>query len=212
VAAVVAAAAGAVILRNRFRSWAYREREEDLIVARGVLVRRISVVPYGRMQFVEVTAGPVERAFKLATVQGGALGTRIPEVIVVVVLAVAAVVRWLVTRWRLEGGTLRIETGLLRRDSRQLPVTRIQSVDVVRPFLARAFGLAELRIRLAGSSDRSDGRLAYLTEKEAASVRAMLLARHYGLDPASLTGSPSSPSPPRKPFSASGPARWPCTR
>ncbi|HEY1622638.1 MAG TPA: PH domain-containing protein [Streptosporangiaceae bacterium] len=69
VAAVVAAAAGAVILRNRFRSWAYREREEDLIVARGVLVRRISVVPYGRMQFVEVTAGPVERAFKLATVQ-----------------------------------------------------------------------------------------------------------------------------------------------
>ncbi|HEY1622637.1 MAG TPA: PH domain-containing protein, partial [Streptosporangiaceae bacterium] len=124
----------------------------------------------------------------IAIVQGGALGTRIPEVIVVVVLAVAAVVRWLVTRWRLEGGTLRIETGLLRRDSRQLPVTRIQSVDVVRPFLARAFGLAELRIRLAGSSDRSDGRLAYLTEKEAASVRAMLLARHYGLDPASLTG------------------------
>jgi membrane protein YdbS with pleckstrin-like domain len=65
----VAAALAAVVLRNRYRSWAYREREEDLIVARGVLVRRISVVPYGRMQFVEVTAGPVERAFKLATVQ-----------------------------------------------------------------------------------------------------------------------------------------------
>jgi uncharacterized protein len=26
-------------------------------------------VPYGRMQFVEVTAGPAERLFKLATVQ-----------------------------------------------------------------------------------------------------------------------------------------------
>jgi membrane protein YdbS with pleckstrin-like domain len=69
VAVAVAAAIAAVLLRNRYRSWAYREREEDLIVARGVLVRRISVVPYGRMQFVEVTAGPVERAFKLATVQ-----------------------------------------------------------------------------------------------------------------------------------------------
>lgn len=68
-AVVVAAVIAAVILRNRYRSWAYRERDEDLIVARGVLVRRISVVPYGRMQFVEVTAGPVERAFKLATVQ-----------------------------------------------------------------------------------------------------------------------------------------------
>ena len=120
----------------------------------------------------------------IAIVQGGALDTRIPDAIVVVILAVAAVVRWLVTRWRLEDGTLRIESGLLRRDSRQLPVTRIQSVDLVRPFLARALGLAELRIRLAGSSDRADGRLAYLTEREAIDVRAMLLAGHYGLDPA----------------------------
>jgi membrane protein YdbS with pleckstrin-like domain len=30
-------------------------------------------------------------------------------------------------------------------------VARIQAVDVVRPFLARALGLAELRVRLAGS-------------------------------------------------------------
>ena len=69
VASLVAAGAAAFYLRNRYRSWAYRERAEDLIVSRGVLVRRISVVPYGRMQFVEVTAGPVERVFKLATVK-----------------------------------------------------------------------------------------------------------------------------------------------
>src|SRR4030095_2579067 len=31
--------------------------------------RRLSIVPYARMQFVDVTAGPLERAFKLATVQ-----------------------------------------------------------------------------------------------------------------------------------------------
>jgi membrane protein YdbS with pleckstrin-like domain len=70
-AAVVAVAAGVVLWveRRRYRAWAYREREEDLIVSRGVLVRRVSVVPYGRMQFVEVTAGPFERAFRLATVQ-----------------------------------------------------------------------------------------------------------------------------------------------
>jgi membrane protein YdbS with pleckstrin-like domain len=34
-----------------------------------VLVRRLTVVPYGRMQFIDVTAGPFERAFGLATVQ-----------------------------------------------------------------------------------------------------------------------------------------------
>ena len=136
-------------------------------------------------------------ALAIALVEGagkGGYASRVPEVAVVVVLAAAGAVRWLVTRWRLEAGTLRIETGLFRRDSRQLPVTRIQSVDVVRPFLARVFGLAELRIRLAGSSDRSDGRLAYLTEREAASVRAMLLAGHHGLDP-------GTPEPGERPVS-----------
>jgi membrane protein YdbS with pleckstrin-like domain len=70
-AAVVAVAAGFVLWveRRRYLAWAYRERDEDLIVSRGVLIRRVSVVPYGRMQFVEVTAGPVERVFRLATVQ-----------------------------------------------------------------------------------------------------------------------------------------------
>ncbi len=55
--------------RRRFRAWRYQERHEDLIVARGVLVRRLSVVPYGRMQFVEVTAGPIERLFHISTVK-----------------------------------------------------------------------------------------------------------------------------------------------
>jgi membrane protein YdbS with pleckstrin-like domain len=55
--------------RSRVRSWAYSERDEDLIVQRGVLIRRLSVVPYGRMQFVDVTAGPIDRVFRLATVK-----------------------------------------------------------------------------------------------------------------------------------------------
>jgi membrane protein YdbS with pleckstrin-like domain len=33
------------------------------------MVRRVTVVPYGRMQFLDVTAGPFERAFGLATVR-----------------------------------------------------------------------------------------------------------------------------------------------
>jgi uncharacterized protein len=72
VAAGVVAASALLALwfaRNRFRSWAYQERDEDLIVERGVLIRRLSVVPYGRMQFVDVTAGPVDRIFRLATVK-----------------------------------------------------------------------------------------------------------------------------------------------
>jgi hypothetical protein len=45
------------------------EREDDLMVRRGRMFRRVTVVPYGRMQYVEVAAGPVARAFGLARVQ-----------------------------------------------------------------------------------------------------------------------------------------------
>jgi hypothetical protein len=51
------------------RAWGYAERERDLLVRHGLLIRRLSIVPYARMQFVDVTAGPLERAFNLATVQ-----------------------------------------------------------------------------------------------------------------------------------------------
>jgi len=70
VAVVIAGALAALwFARNRFRSWVYQERDEDLIVERGVLIHRLSVVPYGRMQFVDVSAGPIDRAFRLATVK-----------------------------------------------------------------------------------------------------------------------------------------------
>ncbi|HEX6970208.1 MAG TPA: PH domain-containing protein [Micromonosporaceae bacterium] len=51
------------------RAWGYAEREKDLLVRHGLLIRRLTIVPYDRMQFVDVTAGPLERAFNLATVQ-----------------------------------------------------------------------------------------------------------------------------------------------
>jgi hypothetical protein len=55
--------------QRRVRAWAYRERDDDLMVQRGVMVSRLSVVPYGRMQFIDVVAGPIERAYGLATVR-----------------------------------------------------------------------------------------------------------------------------------------------
>lgn len=57
-----------VAVERRFAAWGYLEREDDLLVRRGVLVRRTSVVPYGRMQYVDVTAGPLDRRMGLATV------------------------------------------------------------------------------------------------------------------------------------------------
>ena len=53
---------------RRTRAWAYAERAEDLYIKHGVMVRQLVAVPSGRMQFVDVTAGPLERAAGLATV------------------------------------------------------------------------------------------------------------------------------------------------
>ncbi len=68
-AVVVLAAVVDIFLGRRVRAWAYAERDDDLLVRRGVMFRRLSVIPYGRMQYVDVTAGPVERSFGLATVR-----------------------------------------------------------------------------------------------------------------------------------------------
>jgi membrane protein YdbS with pleckstrin-like domain len=83
--ALAALVGGAIFWRfvsRRYGSWGYAEREDDLLVRRGVMFARLSVVPYGRMQFIDVTAGPLERAFGLATVRlhtaAAATDARIP--------------------------------------------------------------------------------------------------------------------------------------
>lgn len=93
----------------------------------------------------------------------------------------AAVVSWLVTRWRVVGDELQIDTGLVYRQSLRFPLRRIQAVDVVAPLTARILGLAEVRIVSAGTGHHQHGRLAYLSNQEAALVRAQLLALAHGL-------------------------------
>jgi membrane protein YdbS with pleckstrin-like domain len=66
---VVAAVWRSIITVRAVKAWGYAERDNDLLVRHGLLVRRLSIVPYARMQYVDVTAGPLERVFGLATVQ-----------------------------------------------------------------------------------------------------------------------------------------------
>jgi putative membrane protein len=94
------------------------------------------------------------------------------------VVVVTSAVSWLVTRWRVTEGALRIETGLFRRQSLRVPLHQIQAIDTVRPGLARLFGVAELRLRMAGRA--STARLAYLPEQQANELRAKLLAISRG--------------------------------
>ncbi|BEP14686.1 hypothetical protein acdb102_29970 [Acidothermaceae bacterium B102] len=100
--------------------------------------------------------------------------------VALVLAIVGGVVAWAVTRWRVMGTELQINTGLIRRQSLRVPLTRVQSIDVVRPLLARALGLSELRVEVAGSGSGRT-RLSYLQDDEALRVRAQLLAVSHGL-------------------------------
>jgi hypothetical protein len=68
-AALVLGGAWIAWVPRSVRAWAYVLRPEDVAVRRGVLFTRVTVVPYARMQFVDVSAGPWERCFGLATVK-----------------------------------------------------------------------------------------------------------------------------------------------
>jgi membrane protein YdbS with pleckstrin-like domain len=60
---------GWLLIGRNYVSWGYAERADDLVIRNGWMFRRLVVVPYGRMQFVDVTAGPLERKYGLATLQ-----------------------------------------------------------------------------------------------------------------------------------------------
>lgn len=65
---VITAWSAFVIVRQVARL-GYAERQDDLLIRRGIMFRSTTVVPFGRMQFVDVRSGPIERLFGLATVE-----------------------------------------------------------------------------------------------------------------------------------------------
>ena len=71
VAAVPALLLGwtAVLVPRQVRAIGYAERADDLLIRKGILFRSMVVVPYGRMQYVDVQAGPLARACGIAQVQ-----------------------------------------------------------------------------------------------------------------------------------------------
>jgi len=82
VAALVVTIIVAAFTPRRVRSIGYQLREDDLVFRRGIMWRRIVSVPYGRMQLVDVTRGPIARAVGLAELKfvtaAAATGVTIP--------------------------------------------------------------------------------------------------------------------------------------
>jgi putative membrane protein len=134
------------------------------------------LVRAGRSVFALVVAF----VFRLIAQRRQDVGTSIIDAIVVVVVLVLGLVSWLVTRWQVSDGVLRVETGLLRRSSQRYPLSQVQAIDVVQTGLARVLGLAELRLRMAGGASRGGGRLQCVKASDAEPLKARLLALAHG--------------------------------
>jgi membrane protein YdbS with pleckstrin-like domain len=66
---LVIAAWRGLLLPRQVAAIGYAERDDDLLVRQGVFFQRTMVVPYGRMQYVDVAVGPIERAFGICTLK-----------------------------------------------------------------------------------------------------------------------------------------------
>lgn len=52
---------------RRYRRWGYHQGYRAIRIASGLLIRRETVVPYDRVQHIDVSHGPIERSFGVAT-------------------------------------------------------------------------------------------------------------------------------------------------
>ncbi|CAN5524089.1 PH domain-containing protein [soil metagenome] len=139
-----------------------------------------------------------------------------------VLVAIAALVGWKVLAWsrftyRLDGDVLTIEHGILQRSRREVPVSRIQQVDLRRRLRHRVLGVAVVRIDTAGGGRGAEVTLEAIADEDAAALRVALLGRAraagavvatdqdevVGEEPGpsevptpSVGGAPGSPTPP----------------
>jgi putative membrane protein len=88
---------------------------------------------------------------------------------------------WWFTHFAVTDTELRIRTGLFFRRTAHIRLDRLQAVDVTRPLLARIAGVAKLKLDVVGADKKDE--LAYLGERDAAALRAELLARAAGFAP-----------------------------
>jgi membrane protein YdbS with pleckstrin-like domain len=58
-----------VLIPRQVRAIGYAERDDDLLIRGGIFFQRTMAVPYGRMQYVDIGVGPVERGLGLCTLK-----------------------------------------------------------------------------------------------------------------------------------------------
>lgn len=109
----------------------------------------------------------------------------------VAALTLHAVVRYYTYRFRIEGGELVIRSGVLHRNVRHIPLSRIHDVALKRNVLHRAFGVAEVKLESAVGGARAEAQMRVLSMRDAQALEALVRAQgRAALDHADLDAEP----------------------
>ncbi|HXV58172.1 MAG TPA: PH domain-containing protein [Gaiellaceae bacterium] len=107
------------------------------------------------------------------------LGTRIvvPLLLAAVLVGIPlAILSWSRFRYRVAGGRLELHAGVVSRSVRIIPLERVRSVDVTRPFLHRLLGLAKVEVEAAaGGGKEAELALSAVSLADAAALREAIL-------------------------------------
>jgi len=95
---------------------------------------------------------------------------------ILLLTAVWSIASYLAMRYGLTADSLVVRSGVLRRQSRVIPFSRIQGVNVRQSALERVFGVAELRVETATQGAEAEAVLSVLRWKDAQSLREQLVA------------------------------------
>jgi putative membrane protein len=95
--------------------------------------------------------------------------------LVLIPYALVAIGRYVWFRYRFEPGELVVRSGLIVRNERHIPYTRIQNLDAVRNVFHRALGVVDVRVD-TGSGSGADARLTVVTWEAYEDMRRRVFA------------------------------------
>ena len=120
----------------------------------------------------------------------------------ILILFLGALVLWRIavwsrTIWSLDTSGLIMRSGILRRQTQIVPPQRVQQIEIRRGLRHRVFGLAVVRVGLAGSGQENQMELDSLRHNEAVELQRVLeLWRHgHATTWPAPTGPPASTAP-----------------
>jgi len=116
-------------------------------------------------------------------------------VFVMIPLALA-VVRYFTFTYRIEGGELITQHGILGRTERHIPLGRVQDIRIEQGVLHRIFDMADVHVETAGGQG-AEASLSVLSRKEAERLRAAIFEQVPAPLQAAATGA-ATPIPPAR--------------